>query len=504
MKKILIANRGEIACRIIKTCKLLGHKSVAIYSEADRNSKHVRLADESFFVGSSKAQESYLVHEKIIDAAKKTNSDAIHPGFGFLSENANFAEKVIQNQITWIGPKPKHIKEMGNKTKALELAKEASVPILPSANNPLSLNEKDLKEQSEKIQYPILVKASAGGGGIGMSVAHNFSELKKTMEKTSNLAEKAFGDGTIFLEKFITNARHVEIQIFGFGKQSAIHMHERDCSMQRRYQKIIEESPAPNIDLSIIESMSKAAVELSSNVNYEGAGTVEFIYDLNEKKFYFLEMNTRIQVEHPVTELITNCDLIAMQIQFAFDRKKKFLQQKDITSYGHAIECRVYAEDPAKNFLPSPGKISQLTIPTIPHGIRMDWGFNQGDEVSFYYDPMIGKIISHGMVRGDAIDKLIIFLKQIKIVGIKTNIPFIISLLSDKTFVESAHNTKFIENNLDIINNDMINKKHSEIMSNQNTVDINSIKIVKTDDLKGMKKIKTFRGAEDMKIVFFD
>ena len=504
MKKILIANRGEIACRIIKTCKLLGYQSVAVYSEVDKNSKHVRLADEAYFIGQSKAQESYLVHEKIIDAAKKTNSDAIHPGFGFLSENANFAEKVIQNQITWIGPKPKNIKEMGNKTKALELAKKANVPVSPSINNPLSMNEEELKKQCEKIQYPILVKASAGGGGIGMSVAHNFSELKKTMEKTSNLADKAFGDGTIFLEKFITNARHVEIQIFGFGKQQAIHMHERDCSMQRRYQKIIEESPAPNIDFSIIESMSKAAVELSSNVNYEGAGTVEFIYDLNEKKFYFLEMNTRIQVEHPVTELITNCDLIAMQIQFAFDRKKKFLQQEDITSYGHAIECRVYAEDPAKNFLPSPGTISQLMIPDIPNGIRMDWGFNQGDEVSFYYDPMLGKIISHDVIREDAINKLITFLKKVKVVGIKTNIPFIISLLKNKTFKESAHNTKFIENNLDLLNNEMINKERSEIMNHQNTIDINSIKITKTDDLKVIKKVKTSRGLEDMKIVFFD
>ncbi|MDC0862051.1 biotin carboxylase N-terminal domain-containing protein [Alphaproteobacteria bacterium] len=504
MKKILIANRGEIACRIIKTCKLLGYKSVAVYSEVDRNSKHVRLADEAFFIGQSKAQESYLVHEKIIDAAKKTNSDAIHPGFGFLSENANFADKVIQNQITWIGPKPKIIKEMGNKTKALELAKKANVPVSPSINNPLSMDEEELKKQCEIIQYPILVKASAGGGGIGMSVAHNFSELKKTMEKTSNLADKAFGDGAIFLEKFITNARHVEIQIFGFGKQSAIHMHERDCSMQRRYQKIIEESPAPNIEFSIIESMTKAAVELSSKVNYEGAGTVEFIYDLNEKKFYFLEMNTRIQVEHPVTELITNCDLIAMQIQFAFDRKKKFLKQEDITSYGHAIECRVYAEDPAKNFLPSPGKISQLIIPDIPDGIRMDWGFNQGDEVSFYYDPMVGKIISHGVIREDAINKLITFLKKVKVVGIKTNIPFIISLLKNKTFKESGHNTKFIENNLDLLNNEMINKKQSEIMNHQNTIDISSIKIIKTDDLKVIKKIKTSRGSEDMKIVFFD
>ena len=502
MKKILIANRGEIACRIIKTCKLMGHKSVAVYSEADKNSKHVRLADETFFIGPSKAQESYLDHQKIIGAAKKTNSDAIHPGFGFLSENADFAQEVINNQITWIGPKPKNIKDMGNKTTALELAKKADVPICPGINNPSSLTNEELKKQCEKIRYPILVKASAGGGGIGMNVVQNFLELKNTIEKTSSLANKAFGDGTVFLEKFITNARHIEIQVFGFGKKSAVHMYERDCSLQRRYQKIIEESPAPDISPYIIQQMSRAAVELSSQVNYEGAGTIEFIYDLDEKKFYFLEMNTRIQVEHPVTELITNCDLIAMQIQFAFDRKKKFLQQKDLTSYGHAIECRVYAEDPLQNFLPSPGKILQMDIPDIPNGIRIDWGFNQGDEVSCYYDPMIGKIIVHDITREDAIDKLINFLKHIKIEGIKTNISFIISLLQNNSFKKNNHNTKFIENNLDLLNNETLINNQNNIETKK--IDINKIKIMKTDEMKNIRKSKIESRAEDMKIVFFD
>ena len=259
----------------------------------------------------------------------------------------------------------------------------------------------------------MLVKSSAGGGGIGMSVVQNHKDLEGAIEKTSTLAEKSFGNGDIFIEKFITNARHIEIQVFGFGAQGSVHLFERDCSMQRRYQKIIEESPAPEIDRTVIESMAASAVKLASDVKYEGAGTVEFIYDIDEKKYYFLEMNTRIQVEHPVTELITNNDLVSMQIKFAFDRKTKFLKQEKISSYGHAIECRVYAEDPSKNFLPSPGKIKKMKFPEIPNGIRLDWGYDEQDEISFYYDPMIGKIISHALVREDAIDKLISFLEKI-------------------------------------------------------------------------------------------
>ena len=333
-----------------------------------------------------------------------------------------------------------------------------------------------------------------------MSVVQNHKDLEGAIEKTSTLAEKSFGNGDIFIEKFITNARHIEIQVFGFGAQGSVHLFERDCSMQRRYQKIIEESPAPEIDRTVIESMAASAVKLASDVKYEGAGTVEFIYDVDEKKFYFLEMNTRIQVEHPVTELITNNDLVSMQIKFAFDRKTKFLKQEKISSYGHAIECRVYAEDPSKNFLPSPGKIKKMKFPEIPNGIRLDWGYDEQDEISFYYDPMIGKIISHALVREDAIDKLISFLEKISIDGIKTNIPFLISLLKDQKFLNGTHNTKYIENNLNALIS--TTPKFNQTPKN---IDLNPgrIKIVETDKLKvahGSKK--TSEGG--IKVVYFD
>ena len=360
MKKILIANRGEIAIRIIKSCKVLGYKSVAVYSDADKNAKHVKRADEAFHIGPSKSQESYLNADKIIKVAMEAKVDAIHPGFGFLSENDQFAQKVIDNQIIWIGPKPETIRSMGNKDVARDLALKSHVPICPGLNEIDKLSKQHLKTECEKIGFPILVKSSAGGGGIGMNIVSNYEDLEKAIEKTSTLAKKAFGDGSIFLEKFITNARHIEIQVFGFGKKGSVHLFERDCSMQRRYQKIIEESPAPKISRDTIDNMALSAIKLASYVNYQGAGTVEFIYDMDEQKYYFLEMNTRIQVEHPVTELVTNNDLISMQINFAFNRKIKFLNQEKISSYGHAIECRVYAEDPEKNFLPSPGKISKM------------------------------------------------------------------------------------------------------------------------------------------------
>ena len=500
MKKILIANRGEIANRIIKSCKVLGHKSVAVYSDADKNSKHVRLSDESYYIGPSKAQESYLSYDKILDIATKANVDAIHPGFGFLSENDTFAQEVIERGITWIGPKPKSIKSMGNKDIARELALNSNIPICPGINNVHKLNDEQLKTKCEVIGYPLLVKSSAGGGGIGMSVVQNFKDLANAIEKTSNLASKSFGNGDIFIEKFITNARHIEIQVFGFGSKGAVHLYERDCSMQRRYQKIIEESPAPEVDRELINTMAEAAVKLSSDVKYEGAGTVEFIYDVQEMKYYFLEMNTRIQVEHPVTELVTNNDLISMQINFAFDRKNKFLNQNKIKTYGHAIECRVYAEDPSQNFLPSPGKITKLKFPKISKGIRLDWGYDERDEVSFYYDPMIGKIISHDLIREDAISKLIKFLEGTQIEGIKTNIPFLVCLLKDKNFLEGKHNTKYIENNL----NTLISKTSFKNGFTKN-IDLNSkrIKIVETDKLKvGHGRSQSDRGG--IKVVYFD
>lgn len=503
MKRILIANRGEIACRIIKSCKNLGYQSIAVYSDVDKNAKHVRMADEKYHIGPSKSQESYLSYKKIIDVALKNNVDAIHPGFGFLSENETFASEVIKNKILWVGPKPETIKSMGNKDIARELAEKSNVPICPGIDNIFSLSQEDLQRRCESIGYPILVKASAGGGGIGMNVVNNFLELESAIEKTSSLAQKAFGDGSIFLEKFITNARHIEIQIFGFGKNGSVHLYERDCSMQRRYQKIIEESPAPNIERSVIDEMADAAVKLASYVNYDGAGTVEFIYDINEKKFYFLEMNTRIQVEHPVTELVTNNDLISLQIIYALNPEKKTLSQSKILSSGHALECRVYAEDPSQNFLPSPGKITALDIPAIPEGIRLDWGFEQGDEISFYYDPMIGKVIAHDLTREDAITKLIDFLQSITIEGIKTNIPFLISLLKNKSFIKGRHNTKYIENNINSFTFDS-NSPKKNYLNNSVKINRKNIKIVETDKNNSLSNKSKILNGEKIKIVHFN
>ena len=448
MKKILIANRGEIACRIIDSCKKLNLHSIAVYSDVDKNSKHVRKANESVHVGGSKAQDSYLSSNKIIEAALKLKADAIHPGYGFLAENDKFAQQVIDAGIVWIGPKPNTIVSMGNKDIARDLALKSNLPICPGLNNK-DLQKDDLEKKCNEIGFPILIKASAGGGGIGMQIVKNYNELVKSIEKTKNLAKKAFGNSDIFLEKFIKNARHIEIQIFGFGEKKAVHFYERDCSIQRRFQKIIEESPAPKIEPTIINKMAESAVSFATNQKYEGAGTIEFIYDIDEKKFYFLEMNTRIQVEHPVTEAITNSDLVEMQIKFALGMDLDLIEQNNINRTGHAIECRLYAEDPSKNFLPSPGKISKLKIPNIGlANIRLDIGVDEGDEISFYYDPMIAKIISKGANRVECINNMIKYLKEFEIEGINTNKSFLISVLQNKNFVDANFNTKFIENNL--------------------------------------------------------
>jgi len=448
MKKILVANRGEIACRIIDSCKKLNLHSVAVYSDVDKNSKHVRKADESVHIGGSKAQDSYLSSNKIIEAAQKVKADAIHPGYGFLAENDKFAQKIIDAGIVWIGPKPNTIVSMGNKDIARDLALKNNLPICPGLKNK-DLEKDDLEKKCNEIGFPILVKASAGGGGIGMQIVNNYSELVKSIEKTKNLAKKAFGNSDVFLEKFIKNARHIEIQIFGFGEKKAVHFFERDCSIQRRFQKIIEESPAPKVESTIINKMAESAVNFATNQKYEGAGTIEFIYDVDEKKFYFLEMNTRIQVEHPVTESITNSDLVEMQIKFALGIDLDLKEQNKINRTGHALECRLYAEDPSKNFLPSPGKISKLKIPnTGLANIRLDIGVDEGDEISFYYDPMIAKIISKGANRVECINNMIKYLKEFEIEGINTNKSFLISVLQNKNFVDANFNTKFIENNL--------------------------------------------------------
>ncbi len=448
MKKILIANRGEIACRIIDSCKKLNLHSVAVYSDIDKNSKHVRKADEAIHIGGSKAQESYLSINKILDAATKLKVDAIHPGYGFMAENAKFAQMVIDSGIIWIGPKPNTIISMGNKDIARELAIKNNLPICPGLKND-ELGKEDLEIKCNAIGFPILIKASAGGGGIGMQIVNNYEELVKSIEKTKNLAMKAFGNSDIFLEKFISNSRHIEIQVFGLGEKKALHFYERDCSIQRRFQKIIEESPAPQIDKSIIDQMAENAVNFVTNQKYEGAGTIEYIYDIDNKKFYFLEMNTRIQVEHPVTEAITNFDLVAMQIKFALNMNMDSINQDKIKKSGHAIECRLYAEDPTKNFLPSPGKITKLKIPnTGLANIRLDIGVDEGDEISFYYDPMIAKVISKAANRNESINNMVNYLNALEIEGINTNKNFLISVLQNKSFLDAAYNTKFIENNL--------------------------------------------------------
>lgn len=483
MKKILIANRGEIACRIIDSCKKLKFHSIAVYSDVDKNSKHVRKANESIHIGGSKAQDSYLSSSKIIAAAKKVKADAIHPGYGFLAENDKFAQEVIDAGIVWIGPKPNTIVSMGNKDIARDLALKSDLPICPGLNNK-DLENDDLEKKCNEIGFPILIKASAGGGGIGMQIVNDYNELVKSVEKTKNLAKKAFGNSDVFLEKFIKNARHIEIQVFGFGEKKAVHFYERDCSIQRRFQKIIEESPAPKIDTEIINKMAESAVNFATNQKYEGAGTIEFIYDVDEKKFYFLEMNTRIQVEHPVTETITNSDLVEMQIKFALNVDLDLTEQSKINRSGHALECRLYAEDPSKNFLPSPGKISKLKTPsTNSNNIRLDIGVDEGDEISFYYDPMIAKIISKGSNRNESINNMIKYLKEFEIHGINTNKSFLISVLQNKNFEDANFNTKFIENNLTSIvkkKEDVLQLKKEDVKAKQEYSD---------KDLKAFEKI---------------
>ena len=486
MKKILIANRGEIACRIIDSCKKLNLHSIAVYSDVDKNSKHVRKADESIHIGGSKAQESYLSAVKIIEAAKNLKADAIHPGYGFMAENADFAQKVIDSGIIWIGPKPSSIISMGNKDMARDLALKNNLPICPGLNNE-DLKDDNLEKKCNEIGFPILIKASAGGGGIGMHIANNFEQLVQSIDKTKNLAKKAFGNSDIFLEKFISNARHIEIQVFGLGEKKALHFYERDCSIQRRFQKIIEESPAPKIEKSIIDEMAESAVNFVTNQKYEGAGTIEYIYDIDNKKFYFLEMNTRIQVEHPVTETVTNFDLVAMQIKFALNMDIDSIEQSKINKSGHAIECRLYAEDPTKNFLPSPGIISKLKIPnTNLHNIRLDIGIDEGDEISFYYDPMIAKIISKGATRTECINNMIRYLNELELEGINTNKSFLISVLQNGSFENAIYNTKFIENNLSLFTEKKVNTRKIEkhISTKENVVQKYTDK-----DVEAFKKI---------------
>ena len=444
MKTVLVANRGEIACRIIRSCRQLGLRTVAVYSEADSKSLHVQSADEAVAIGPSPARESYLQADRLISAARASSADAVHPGYGFLSESAEFAEAVMAAGLVWIGPSPHAIRDMGDKQRARELARASGLPILPGSPRFNAGELENLDVAGAAVGYPLLVKAAAGGGGIGMRRVDGPEQLRATAEATQSMAAKSFGDGAIYLERYIERARHVEIQVFGFGGGKAIHLYERDCSTQRRFQKVIEESPAPLLPQEVRERMAAAATRLCADQAYEGAGTVEFVVDADTHEFFFLEMNTRIQVEHPVTEMNTGRDLVAMQIEHARGTLRA-LPQREVMASGHAIECRIYAENPAKNFLPSPGRLLRFSLPEPTSDVRIDSGFRAGDDVTHFYDPMIAKVICHGATREAAIERAIQTLRVIEVEGPATNLAFLRSTLAHPGFREGKIFTGFVE-----------------------------------------------------------
>lgn len=442
IKKLLIANRGEIAVRVIRACRELGIESVAVYSEADRESLHVQLADEAYCIGPTSSKESYLNFTNIISVAKLTSCDAIHPGYGFLAENADFAELCREVNITFVGPSPEAITRMGTKDIARETMAEAGVPIVPGSKGIIK-NIEEAIELSNQIGYPVIIKATAGGGGKGIRVAKNEAELVKGINITQQEAATAFGNPGVYIEKYIEDFRHVEIQVLADNYGNTIHLGERDCSIQRRLQKLLEETPSPALDGEIREEMGNAAVKAAKAVDYSGAGTVEFIYDYRNRKFYFMEMNTRIQVEHPVTEMVTGVDLIKEQIKVASGEKLP-LKQSEVTFTGWAIECRINAENPEKNFMPSPGKI-KMYLPPGGLGVRIDSAAYPGYSIPPYYDSMIAKVITYGSTREEAIARMKRALSEFIVEGIHTTIPFHLRLLEHEKFVEGQFNTKFLE-----------------------------------------------------------
>lgn len=444
MKRILVANRGEIACRVIRAAKKLGLEAVAVYSDADAEAMHVEMADASVHIGPPAATESYLRQDAILAAAQETGADAIHPGYGFMAENADFARAVMDAGLIWVGPRPETIEAMGDKQRARDLAKKAGVPVARGSDRLLPGKLDGLEQMAETVGYPLLVKAAAGGGGIGMRRVDSPETLRKTVEATQSMAERSFGDGSVYLERFIPKARHIEIQVFGFGDGRAVHLFERDCSLQRRFQKIIEESPAPGFSSEAVAGMAEAARALAASQNYTGAGTVEYVADAETGEYFFLEMNTRIQVEHPVTEMVTGCDLVGLQLRLAAG--EEFYDTLSAVSHnGAAVECRLYAENPAKNFLPSPGTLDTFDLPDDIPGIRVDAGVRVGDAITPYYDPMIAKIIAWGEDRATAIERLRSALEATRIEGPKTNRDFLIAVLGDPEFKAGAIWTGFVE-----------------------------------------------------------
>jgi len=441
IQKILIANRGEIALRIVRACRELGIKSLAVYSEADMQSLHVQLADEAICIGGPRSSDSYLRADRILSAAEVADVDAIHPGYGFLSENAKFAEQCESCNIKFIGPKSQSIKMMGDKAVAKETVRKAGVTTVPGSDGPVE-TEAEAVKQARKIGYPVIIKAVAGGGGRGMRIAHNDVSFAKEFHVARSEAEKAFGNGSVYLEKYIERPRHIEFQILGDSHGNLIHLGERDCSVQRRHQKLIEESPSPFLTPDLRKKMGKAAIRAARAAEYENAGTIEFLVDA-KGNYYFIEMNTRIQVEHPVTEEVTGIDLIKQQIHIANGDKLAF-DQKDITFEKHAIECRINAEDPARNFAPSPGTIGLYYAPG-GHGVRVDSHAYSGYTIPPYYDSMIGKLICFGSTRKVALERAYRALSEYLIRGIKTTIPLHKAIMADPLFIEGKATTAYME-----------------------------------------------------------
>ncbi len=440
--KILIANRGEIAVRVIRACKELGIATVAVYSEADQHAPHVQLADEAVLLGGPLPGESYLNIERILAAAHDTGTEAIHPGYGFLSENAQFADAVQSAGLVFIGPPPSAIRAMGDKAESKLRMQKADVPTVPGAQDLNSFE--DYQEAAEKIGYPILVKASAGGGGKGMRIVQKRGDLQEELEAARRVAKSAFGDDRLLLEKYVRSARHIEFQVFGDQHGNLVHLFERECSVQRRHQKIIEETPSPLLTPELREKMGQAAVTAAKAVGYTNAGTIEFLVDADTLEFYFLEMNTRLQVEQAVTEFLTGLDLVHWQIRVAAGEHFPY-RQSDLTRRGHALECRVYAEDPSTGFLPSTGKLLQLIEPRGP-GVRVDSGVEPGGEVSHYYDPLLAKLIVHAEDRPSSIRRMLAALQSYVVHGVITNIDFLQDILEHPDFVNGKVSTSWVEN----------------------------------------------------------
>ena len=441
LKKVLIANRGEIAVRIIRACREMGIRTVAIYSEADKDALHVKLADQAICIGPAPSSKSYLNIKAILEAACLTGADSIHPGFGFLSENANFAKICEEMGIKFIGPNYKLIELLGNKSKAKETMKKAGVPVVPGSEGLIN-SKKEAVEIAEKIKYPVILKASAGGGGKGIRIAHNKEELEKAYSLVKQEAKISFNDDSIYIEKFVENPRHVEIQVLADEHGNGIHLGERDCSVQRRNQKIIEETPASIINDETRKKMGEVAVKAVKEIGYTNAGTIEFLVDKN-KDFYFMEMNTRVQVEHPVTEMVTGVDIIKEQIKIASGEKLS-IKQKDVKMTGHSMEARINAEDPEKNFMPCAGTITGLHIPG-GNGIRVDTAIYSGYTIPPTYDSMIAKVIVHGKTREESIAKLKSAVAELVVDGITTNADFILKILDNKNFQTNNYDTSFIE-----------------------------------------------------------